>query len=76
MTSSAEVQGHRLADRPVPVLAALAGVASAVVVLIPLVLLSVLTWIAAAVHDAGGPFSGALRSGTLVWLAGNHVPVR
>ena len=76
MTSSAEVQGHRLADRPVPVLAALAGAASAGVVLIPLVLLSVLTWIAAAVHDAGGPFSGALRSGILVWLAGNHVPVR
>ncbi len=76
MTSSAEAQGHRLADRPVPVLAALAGAASAAVVLIPLLLLSVVTWIAAAVHDAGGPFSGALRSGILVWLAGNHVPVR
>ena len=46
------------------------------VVAIPLVLLSVLTWIAAAVHDAGGPFGGALRSGILIWLAGNHVPVR
>lgn len=44
-------------------------------VAIPLVLISVLTWIAAAVHDAGGPFSGALRAGVLVWLAGNHVPV-
>jgi Family of unknown function (DUF6350) len=75
VTSSAEAPGHRLAGQPVPVLAAVAGVGSAVVVAIPLVLISILTWIAAAVHDAGGPFSGALRSGVLVWLAGNHVPV-
>lgn len=76
MTSSAEVPGHRLAGQPVPVLAAVASAGSAVVVAVPLVLISVLTWIAAAVHDAGGPFSGALRSGVLLWLAGNHVPVR
>jgi hypothetical protein len=76
VTSSAETPGHRLADRPVPVLAAVAAVGSALVVATPLVLISVLTWIAAAVHDAGGPFSGALRSGILVWLAGNHVPIR